>query len=124
MRAENGALLDQESALSCPGGRKFGGHVAVTRCHPRCFLALLLGVWPFLATAQNATPNMSNSAPLDLAAMALAPDDVPTAYFDDYSEWWVPAGPFSELVLGGAAVPPGLMRVYQSFYTEPNGAGA
>ena len=87
-------------------------------------LALLLGVWPFLATAQNATPNMSNSAPLDLAAMALAPDDVPTAYFDDYSEWWVPAGPFSELVLGGAAVPPGLVRVYQSFYTEPNGAGA
>ena len=34
--------------------------------------------------------------------MALATDDVPTGYFDDYSEWWVPAGPFSELTLGGA----------------------
>jgi hypothetical protein len=87
-------------------------------------LALLLGVWPLLAMAQDATPGMSSGAPLDLAAMALAADDVPAGYFDDYSEWWVPAAAFSELVLGGAAVPPGLERVYQSFYAEPNGAGA
>jgi hypothetical protein len=87
-------------------------------------LALLLGVWPLLAMAQDATPGMSSGALLDLAAMALAADDVPAGYFDDYSEWWVPAAAFSELVLGGAAVPPGLERVYQSFYAEPNGAGA
>jgi hypothetical protein len=84
-------------------------------------LALLLGLWPFLASAQDATPITASGAPLDLAAMALAPDDVPAGYFDDYSELWVPAGPFSELTLGGAAVPPGLVRVYQSFYTEPDG---
>jgi hypothetical protein len=85
---------------------------------------LLLGEWPLLAMAQDATPGMSSGAPLDLAAMALAADDVPAGYFDDYSEWWVPAAAFSELVLGGAAVPPGLEQVYQSFYAEPNGAGA
>ena len=87
-------------------------------------LALLLGLWPFLASAQDATPITTSSTPLDLAAMALAPDDVPAGYFDDYGEWWVPAGPFSELTLGGAAVPPGLVRVYQSFYTEPDGGAA
>ena len=87
-------------------------------------LALLLGLWPFLAAAQDATPITSSSAPLDLAAMALAPDDVPAGYFDDYSEWWVPAEAFSELTLGGAAVPPGLVRVYQSFYADPDGGAA
>ena len=51
--------------------------------------------------------------------MALAPDDVPAGYFDDYSEWWVPADAFSALVLGGAATPPGLERVYQTFYFNP-----
>jgi hypothetical protein len=52
--------------------------------------------------------------------MALAPDDVSTGYFDDYSEWWVPADAFSELVLGGEATPPGLQRAYQTFYFNPD----
>jgi hypothetical protein len=82
-------------------------------------LAVLLGAWPFLAPAQDATPGTTSGAPLDLAAMALAPDDVPERFFEDYSEWWVPAEAFSELVLGAAAVPPGLVRVYQSFYVDP-----
>src|SRR5215218_351489 len=87
-------------------------------------LALLLGLWPFFVTGQDATPITASSAPLDLAAMALAPDDVPSGYFDDYSEWWVPAAAFSELTLGGAATPPGLVRVYQSFYADPDSGGA
>jgi len=123
MRAGNCALLDQESALCCPRGGNLEDMLPSRRA-TLAVLALLLGVWPFLATAQNATPSMSSGAPLDLAAIALAPGDVPAGYFDDYSEWWVPATPFSELVLGGAAVPPGLERVYQSFYTESNGAAA
>jgi hypothetical protein len=77
-----------------------------------------------LGAAQHATPTSSTSAPLDLAAMALAPADVPAGYFDDYSEWWVPSGPFSDVVPGGTAIPPGLVRVYQSFYIEPSGAAA
>jgi hypothetical protein len=84
-------------------------------------LALLLLAWPRAATAQDATPAAADGAPLDLAAMALAPDDVPDGYFDDYSEWWVPAGPFADLVLGGGPVPAGLKRVYQTFYVEPEG---
>ncbi len=83
------------------------------------FLAFLLGAWPLLASAQDASPTASSNVPLDLAAIALAPEDVPAGYFDDYSEWWVPADPFSDLVLGGAATPPGLVRVYQSFYIDP-----
>jgi hypothetical protein len=90
-----------------------------TRFATLAFLAFMFGAWPLLAGAQDATPTTSSSAALDLAAMALAPEDVPGGYFDDYGEWWVPAGPFSELVLGGAATPPGLVRVYQSFYTDP-----
>lgn len=82
-------------------------------------LAFLLGAWPLLAGAQEATPAVENPAPLDLAAMALAQEDVPAGFFEDYSEWWVPAEAFAELVLGGAAVPPGLERVYQSFYVAP-----
>ena len=88
------------------------------------WVAILLGVWPLLAAAQEATPGTPGGQSPDLAAMALAPDDVPAGYFDDYSEWWVPAEAFSELVLGGAAVPPGLVRVYQSFYAAPDGTGA
>jgi hypothetical protein len=87
-------------------------------------LTLLLAAWPFLATAQDATPGTASTTPLDLAAMALVPDDVPTGYFDDYSEWWVPAEAFSALVLGGAATPPGLERVYQTFYFNPDEAAA
>ena len=82
-------------------------------------LTFLLAVWPFLTAAQEATPGTTSTTPLDLAAMALAPDDLPAGYFDDYSEWWVPAEAFSELVLGGAATPPGLERVYQTFYFNP-----
>ena len=87
-------------------------------------LAFLLGAWPFLASAQDATPGTPSTTSLDLAAMALAPDDVPTGYFDDYGEWWVPADAFSALVLGGAATPPGLERVYQTFYFNPEEAAA
>jgi hypothetical protein len=95
-------------------------HEALTaRRATLAFLALLLAAWPFLAAAQDATPTTSSNAALDLAAMALAPEDVPEGYFDDYSELWMPAGPFSELTLGGEAVPPGLVRVYQSFYFDP-----
>ncbi|MBA3377791.1 MAG: hypothetical protein H0T93_02800 [Chloroflexia bacterium] len=47
--------------------------------------------------------------------MALAPEDVPPGFFDDYSEWLVSPAAFSELVLGGASVPAGLDEVYQSF---------
>ena len=87
-------------------------------------LAFLLGAWPFLASAQDATPGTPSTTSLDLAAMALAPDDVPTGYFDDYGEWWVPADAFSALTLGGAATPPGLERVYQTFYFNPEEAVA
>ena len=87
------------------------------------FLAFLLGAWPLLAGAQEATPAANSAAPLDLAAMALAQEDVPAEYFDDYSEWWVPAEAFADLVLGGAAGPPGLERVYQSFFAAPETGG-
>jgi hypothetical protein len=87
-------------------------------------LAFLLGASPFLASAQDATPGTPSTTSLDLAAMALAPDDVPAGYFDDYTEWWMPADAFSALTLGGAATPPGLERVYQSFYFNPEEAVA
>ena len=51
--------------------------------------------------------------------MALAPDDVPAGYFDDYSEWWVPGATFAASVLSGGEEPAGLERVYQSFYGNP-----
>ena len=82
-------------------------------------LALFLAAWPLLVGAQGATPAAPIEPPLDLAAMALTPGDVPAGYFEDSSEWWVPPAAFSELVLGGAATPPGLVRVYQSFYFNP-----
>lgn len=85
-------------------------------------LAFLFMVWPAAAAAQDATPAAGNEASLDLAAMALAQDDVPAGFFDDYSEWWVPAGPFADLVLGGAPVAAGLERVYQTFYVEADGS--
>src|SRR5829696_7003710 len=83
-------------------------------------LSFVLSAWPFLVAAQEASPGASSGTSFDLAAMALAPDDVPAGYFDDYSEWWVPADAFSELVLGGEATPPGLQRVYQTFYFNPD----
>ena len=81
-------------------------------------LALLLGAWPGLVGAQNATPTSASDAPLDLAAMALTAEDVPAGFFDEYAGEWTPAGPFADLVFGGAA-PAGLERVYQSFYFNP-----
>jgi hypothetical protein len=85
-------------------------------------LRLLMVVWPVVAAAQDTTPAAASDGALDLAAMALARGDVPNGYFDDYSEWWVPAGPFADLVLEGAPIPAGLGRVYQTFYVEPDGA--
>ena len=82
----------------------------------------LLAFWPMLSAAQDATPATASGASLDLAAMALALDDVPDGFFDDYSEWEVPASAFSEFALGGAPTPPGLVRVYQTFYVEADGA--
>jgi hypothetical protein len=54
---------------------------------------------------------------LDLAAMALAPEDVPPGTFDDYFEWIVPAANFTDLI--GAPAPAGFERAYQSFYFGP-----
>jgi hypothetical protein len=82
-------------------------------------LAVLLGAWPYLAAAQDASPTLANNVPLDLAAIALAPDDVPEGFFEDSSEWLVPVEAFAALVLGDAPVPSGLERVYQSFYVDP-----
>ena len=66
-------------------------------------------------TAQDASPVVEQDARLDLAAMALAPDDLPNGFFEEYSEWLVPPAAFSELVLGGEAVSADLEQVYQSF---------
>jgi len=68
------------------------------------------------AGAQEASQVAEWEAWLDLAAMALAPEDVPPGFFDDYSEWLVSPAAFSELVLGGEPVPADLDQVYQSFY--------
>jgi hypothetical protein len=94
------------------------------RRFPLVCLAILLGVWPLLTAAQDATPGALNDRPLDLAAMALAPNDVPPGFFDDYAEWNIPAAAVSDLVLGGATAPPGLERMYQSFYFSPDEAAA
>ncbi len=71
--------------------------------------------------AQDATPVAE--LPVDLAAMALAPEDLPAGYFDEYSDWLVPADTFADLVIGGPA-PAGLTRAYQSFYVAPEIGGA
>ncbi|MDQ3655023.1 MAG: hypothetical protein M3457_08085, partial [Chloroflexota bacterium] len=68
------------------------------------------------AGAQEASPLAEQGAWQDLAAMALAPEDVPAGFVDDYGEWLVSPAAFSELVLGGEPVPAGLDQVYQSFY--------
>ena len=68
------------------------------------------------AAAQGASPETGAGALPDLAAMALAPGDLPAGFFEDYSEWLVPPAAFSELVLGGKPVPADLEQVYQSFY--------
>jgi hypothetical protein len=70
------------------------------------------------AIAQDASPVTGPGAVLDMAAMALAPDDLPAGFFDDYTEWLVSPAAFSELVLGGGTVPPDLEQVYQSFYVN------
>ena len=80
-------------------------------------VALLLALFPGGAAGQDATPVQQAGQPLDLAAMALAPEDVPAGFFDDYSEILVPAAGISDFVLWGAPTPPGLERTYQSFYS-------
>ena len=74
------------------------------------------------AAAPRATPGAA-AGPLDLAAMALAPADLPTGYFDEYSDLLYPAAAFADLVLGGPA-PAGFARAYQSFYFAPEIGGA
>lgn len=80
-------------------------------------LCVLLSIGPAGALAEDATPAASAEAAPDLAAMALAPEDVPAGFFDDYAEWSVPASAFSD-VIGGEATPTGLKRVYQTFYAN------
>lgn len=55
----------------------------------------------------------------DLAAMALAPEDVPAGTFDEYYELLVPGDAVSQFVLDGAQAPSGLEQVYRSFYSDP-----
>jgi hypothetical protein len=68
------------------------------------------------ALAQDATPASPGGRVPDLAAMALSAEDVPAGFFDEYSETSYTAAAFSALNLGGAQTPPGLERIYQSFY--------
>jgi hypothetical protein len=86
-------------------------------------LGTVASVGPPVAVAQEATPGTTSSTALDLAAMALAPEDVPEGYFDDYFEYWVPGDQVSDLVLRGAATSPGVVRSYQSFYFDPAAGG-
>lgn len=67
------------------------------------------------ALAQTASPVSTEVSSLDLAAIALTPDDVPDSYFDEYSEWWVPPGAIGG-ILGDAPAPDGLLGAYQSFF--------
>lgn len=79
-------------------------------------LLVLLVAAPLGAGAHAAaSPDVTGG--LDLAAMALAPGDVPAGFFDNYDEWWVPATAFADAV--GAPPPAGLERLYQSFYVRP-----
>lgn len=55
----------------------------------------------------------------DLAAMALAAEDMPAGTFDEYYEWLVPAQAISEFVFGGVTPPDGLEQVYQTYYNDP-----
>jgi len=80
-------------------------------------LVAIVAVWPLTgARAQD----QSAVSPLDLAAMALAADDVPAGYFDDYFELWTPGEGFADFVSGGTPAPAGLERLYQSFYFSPD----
>ena len=87
----------------------------------RCLVTILLlcalvGVGSVGARAQDATPGPAAAGSLDLAAMALAAEDVPAGYFDEYYEISYSAAAFSELNLAAAETPTGLERIYQSFY--------
>lgn len=82
-------------------------------------LIALIGAW--LPSGTVAT-TQGQVQPLDLAAMALAPEDVPAGYFDDYGEWLVPAAVMQQLVLGGDTPPSGLEWMYQTFYFSPEQA--
>lgn len=80
-------------------------------------LAIVLAL-PGRVLAQPATPGPAAGGLLDLAAMALSPDDVPDGYFDESSEWLVPAAAMVDL-LGVPHTPTGLARLYQTFYASP-----
>jgi len=84
--------------------------------HPRhriiaALLAVAVNIWPTIAVAEE-RPQPDHLP--DLAAMALAPGDVPLGFHDEYSEWLVPASLVRELL--GVEPPEGLQRLYQSFY--------
>lgn len=79
-------------------------------------LLILVALWPAAGSdARLATPSTVGPARIDLAAMALTPGDVPAGFFDDYSEWWVPAGAIDGII-GESTAPAGLVDAYQSFF--------
>src|SRR5688572_17797745 len=80
-------------------------------------LVAIVAVWPLTGSRAQ---DQSATSPLDLAAMALAADDVPAGYFDDYFELWTPGESFADFVSGGTPAPASLARIYQSFYFSPD----
>lgn len=97
--------------------------VAGTDMARRLFVLLALGlllVGPMGVRAQDGSPVAGGGASLDLAAMALAPGDVPEGFFDDYAEWWVPVESIDG-VIGDVPPPEGLERAYQTFYAALDG---
>jgi len=82
-------------------------------------LLAMVAAWPQVgAVAQEESADQT----LDLAAMSLAPDDVPSGFFDEYSEQETPANWISALILAGEATPAGLERWRQTFYFNPEQA--
>ena len=91
-RRSSGCGRGSTSRTSRQDGKTKGSKALAMRRATLAFLALLLGVWPLLAGAQDATPAMSSGAPLDLAVMALARGRrAGLASSTTTSEWWVPA---------------------------------
>lgn len=86
--------------------------------HLLAAVLLLAVTLPTAALAQTETPAAADGPAFDLAAMALAPDDVPTGFFDSYDEWLVPRSGIPAL-LDGAVPPAGLDWLYQTFYVAP-----
>jgi hypothetical protein len=80
-------------------------------------LVAIIAAWSPMGTRAQ---DQAAASPLDLAAMALAADDVPAGFFDDYFELWTPGESFADFVSGGTPAPAGLERLYQSFYFSPD----